>query len=137
MDNLKLFLKENKIKRENVFYRATSSLLDENGEPLAWEIRHVSTAEDERIREDCIKEAGRGGRLDFSLYVKRLAAASVVTPCLYNAQLQDSYGVRTPEALLCALIDDPGEYQEFVRFVQKTQGFDVSMEERVERAKNS
>ncbi len=137
MDSLKLFLKENKAKAENVFYRATASLTDENGEALLWEIRRISTREDERIRIECLSEArGRGERFDFNLYLKKMAAASVVTPCLYNAELQDSYGVKSPEELLTAMIDNPGEYQEFIRFVQKVQGFDVTMEERVQRAKN-
>ncbi len=135
--DLRLFLKENKIKRENEFYRATESLKGEDGAALEWEIRHISTKEDERIREDCLREIkGRGGRIDYSLYMRRLAAASVVYPPLYNAELQDSYGVKTPENLLTELIDDPGEYQEFIKFVQKVNGFDVSMRERVEEAKN-
>lgn len=134
--DLRLFLKENKIKRENQFYRATKSLKGEDGEALEWEIRHVSTKEDERIREDCLREIKGRGRMDYSLYMKKLAAASTVYPPLYNAQLQDSYGVKTPEELLGELIDDPGEYQEFIKFVQKVNGFDVSMREKVEEAKN-
>lgn len=137
MDSLKLFLKENKIKRENVFFPAASNLKGEDGDVLIWEIRHVSTKEDEQIREDCIKEAkGRGVRVDYNLYLKKLAAASVVYPPLYNAQLQDSYDVRNPEDLLCELIDNPGEYQEFIKFIQKINGFDVSLEDKVEKAKN-
>lgn len=118
-------------------YQATSSLKDGNGEPLWWEIRRISTAEDERLRDECIREAkGKAGRINSGLYLKKMAAASVVTPCLYNAALQDSYGVKTPEDLLTSLIDNPGEYQEFIKFVQKVHGFDVTMEERVQRAKN-
>lgn len=137
MEGLKLFLKENRVKRENVFYAPSESLKDENGEKIKWEIRHITTLEDEKIREECIREAkGRGVRVDYNLYLKKLAAASVVYPSLFNAALQDSYSVRSPEELLVELIDNPGEYQEFVRFVQKINGFDVTLEERVEKAKN-
>ncbi len=137
MEGLKLFLKENKVKRENVFYAPSDSLRDENGEKIKWEIRHITTSEDEKIREECIREArGRGVRVDYNLYLKKLAAASVVYPSLFNASLQDSYSVKSPEELLVELIDNPGEYQEFVRFVQKINGFDVTLEERVEKAKN-
>ena len=136
-DTLKLFLKENKLKRDNVFYKATESLKDENGETLSWEIRHITTDEDERIRNECLKEAeGRGIKLDVSRYLKKMAAASVVFPPLANAALQDSYGAMTPEELLSKMIDDPGEYQRFIRFVQKTQGFDVGLREKAEEAKN-
>lgn len=136
MSELKYFLKENKIKNENVFYQATSSLLDETGQAARWEIRRLSTEEDELLREESLKEGKKGARLDYALYMKKMAARSVVYPPLYNAQLQDSYNVKTPEELLCKLIDNPGEYQEFVRFIQKLNGFDVSMEKRVEKAKN-
>lgn len=136
MENLKLFLKENKVKKENVFYAASTSIKDENGEVLKWEIRHITTCEDEKIREDCMREAKRGVRVDYNLYLKKLAAASVVYPPLYNAQLQDSYDVRSPEDLLFELIDNPGEYQEFLKFVQKVNGFDVTLKEKVDEAKN-
>lgn len=136
MDSLKFFLKENKVERENVFFAATSSLKDENGEALLWEIRRVNTAEDAKIREACIKDSEKGMRIDYGLYMKKLAAASVVYPPLYNAQLQDSYSVTRPEDLIVELIDNPGEYQEFIRFIQKLNGFDVSLKEKVDEAKN-
>lgn len=137
MGNLKLFLKENKVKKENEFYAASSNLTDENGDAMLWEIRHITTREDERIREECMEYAkGRGVRVDYNLYMKKLAAASVVYPPLYNAQLQDSYDVKSPEDLLFELIDNPGEYQNFLKFVQKMNGFDVGIAEKVEKAKN-
>lgn len=136
MSELKFFLKENKVKRENVFYKATESLKDENGEAVSWEIRTLASDEDEKIREEALKDTKRGVKLDYSLYMKKMAVRSVVFPPLYNVSLQDSYGVKTPEELLMKLIDSPGEYQEFIRFIQKLNGFDITMEKRVEEAKN-
>lgn len=136
MDSLKFFLKENKVKKENLFYGATKSIKDEKGNKLLWEIRHITTSEDERIREECMREDKGKIRIDYSLYMKKMAVASVVFPPLYNAELQDSYDVKTPEELLVRLIDNPGEYQEFIKFIQKINGFDTSMTERVEKAKN-
>ena len=43
MSNLSLFLKKNKIQKENTTYPATKSLLDENGNPLLWEIKPLTT----------------------------------------------------------------------------------------------
>lgn len=70
------------------------------------------------------------------LYIRRMIAASVVVPDLYDQELQDSYGVKTPEELLLAMVDDPGEYNELANFVQKFQGFNVSFEDKVDEAKN-
>ena len=64
-----------------------------------------------------------------------MIAASVVYPDLYNKELQDSYGVTTPEDLLLEMVDDPAEYNEFVKFVQDMSGFE-SMSEKVDEAKN-
>ena len=47
-----------------------------------------------------------------------------------------SYGAATPEDLLLAMVDDPGEYNELAAFVQKFQGFDVSFSDKVDEAKN-
>ena len=58
-------------------------------------------------------------------------------PDLYDAELQDSYGVKTPEDLLLAMVDSPGEYNDLAAYVQKFQGFDVSLDDKVQEAKNS
>nr|WP_308742105.1 hypothetical protein [uncultured Anaerocolumna sp.] len=142
MSNLNKFLKTNKIKKENTTYPATKSLLDENGKPLEWKIKHLTTKEDENIREACTFEVQVTGKpnmyrpkLDVSKYMAKMAVASIVEPNLYNAELQDSYGVKLPEDLLKEMIDDPGEYQEFILFIQKFNGFN-SMQEKVDEAKN-
>lgn len=71
-----------------------------------------------------------------SLYIQKMVAASVVVPDLYDKDLQDSYGAMTPEELLLAMVDDPGEYNDLASFVQKFQGFNVSFDEKVDEAKN-
>ena len=53
MSNLNRFLKENKIKKENVQYAATKSLTDEDGKPLLWEIKALTSKETNKITEDC------------------------------------------------------------------------------------
>ena len=42
----------------------------------------------------------------------------------------------TPEDLIKEMIDDPGEYQDFVTFIQNFNGFNVSLEDKVDNAKN-
>lgn len=143
MSALSAFLKKNKKTRSNTKYAATKSLVDETGKPLEWEVKPISTREDEEIRDDCTKEVpitGKPGmyrqKLDTSAYLSKILVASVVEPNLYSAELQDSYGVKTPEELVKEMVDDPGEYQDFVLFVQKYNGFTESLEDKVEEAKN-
>ena len=141
--DLNLFLKANKIKKENTTYAATKSLVDEDGNPLLWEIKPLTTKESEDIREACMVEVpvrGKNGmyrpKLDTMKYLAKMIVASVVTPNLYDAGLQDSYGVKTPEDLLREMVDDPGEYNDFAAFVQEYNGFTESLDDKVEEAKN-
>ncbi len=143
MSNLKLFLKENKKEKANTQYAATKSLCDEKGNPLKWTIKPLSTSENEDIRDSCTIEVPITGKpnmfrskLNTSKYIAKMIATSVVEPNLYDASLQDSYGVNTPEDLLQAMVDDPGEYQEFATFVQNFNGFNTTLEDKIEEAKN-
>lgn len=143
MSNLSLFLKKNKRVRENAFYAATKSIVDANGEPVKWEIRPLTTAEDEALREACTYDApipGKKGqfrtKIDVNAYMNKQMCAAIVYPDLNNAELQDSYEVRTPEDLLKELVDDPSEYADLRNFIQELSGFDKDLTEEVEEAKN-
>ena len=143
MSKFAKFMKANKTVKENGKYAANSSLCDVNGQPLLWEIRHISSKENEDLRESCMMEVqvtGKPGvyrqKLKTSEYIRKITAASVVCPDLYDAELQDSYGVKTPEDLLLAMVDNPGEYSEFTAYVQKFQGFDISFNNKVDEVKN-
>lgn len=142
MNSFAQFMKKNKVQRNNVKYAATKSLLDENGKPLLWELKPLTTKQNEDLRDKCTVDVPVSGKpnlfrpkLVTKMYVAKLIAASVVYPDLYNKELQDSYGVTTPEDLLLEMVDDPAEYNEFVKFVQDMSGFE-NMSEKVDEAKN-
>ncbi len=143
MSQLNRFLKQNKIKKENTMFPATSSLLDESGSPLMWEIKHLSTKENDDIRDACTIDVPVTGKpnmfrpkMNTSKYIVKMMVASIVSPNLYDAELQDSYGVKTPEDLLKEMVDNPGEYQDLATFIQNFNGFSTSMQDKVDEAKN-
>jgi hypothetical protein len=143
MSKFSRFMKQNKVVRENTTFPATKSLVDENGEPLLWTIRPMTTKENEDIRESCMIDVPVTGKpnvfrpkLATSKYISKMICACVVEPNMFDAELQDSYDVKTPEELLMAMIDDPGEYQALTVFVQNFNGFNTSLEDKVEEAKN-
>ncbi len=143
MSTLKRFLKENKIQKENTTFAATKSILDEDGKPVLWSIKPLTTKENDNLREDCTIEIPVKGKpnmfrpkLNTSKYIAKMIVASVVEPSLYDKELQDSYGVMTAEDLLKEIVDDPGEYNDFAAFIQEFNGFNATMEEKVEEAKN-
>lgn len=143
MSNLNRFLKENKIKKENVQYAATKSLTDEDGKPLLWEIRPLASKETNKMTEDCtIQEQIPGkpnmfrNKIDSTKLLTKMMVASIVFPNLNDKDLQDSYGVMTPEDLITEMIDNPGEYNEFGKFINEFNGFNEGVNEKVEKAKN-
>lgn len=143
MSKFARFMKENKVVKQNEKYAPTTSLTDENGKPMEWEFKSVSAKENEILKEACTIDVQVTGKpnlfrqkLKTSEYLAKMIVASTVFPDLYDVQLQDSYGVKTPEDLLFAMVDSAGEYQELTAWMQKYQGFTKGFEEKAEEAKN-
>lgn len=136
------FMKKNKAVKENTFYPATASLCDENGKPLEWEIKALTTKETEAIREKNTIEipiAGKPGMYRQKLtknYIPSLICAAIVTPNLYDVELQDSYSVKTPQELIVEMVDNPEEYSALLQFVQSYSGIKATMDDEIAEAKN-
>ena len=142
MANFSKFMKANKIQKQNVMHPVTKSLVDEKGEPLLWEIKPLTTKENESIRESCTKEVPVKGKpnqyrlkVDMNEYQTKLICAAVVSPDLNDAELQNSYGAMTPEELIKEMVDDPAEYTNLMIFIQQLSGF-KTLQEEVDEAKN-
>lgn len=142
MSNFSKFMKANKIQKQNVMHPVTKSLTDENGEPLLWEIKPLTTKDNEAIREACTIDVPVKGKpnmyrpkTDMNKYQTKLICAAVVSPDLNNAELQNSYGVMSAEELIKEMVDDPAEYTDLMLFVQNISGF-KTLQDEVEEAKN-
>ena len=142
MSNIKQFLRTNKKVKPNAFYAASDNFLDADGKSILWEIRPLSTEENETIKAQCTEVIEDGYRkpkvsVDSKMIQAKQIVASVVFPDLFNAELQDSYGVKTPEELLFAMLDGAGDYQRLVMFILKYNRLDVTLDDRIKEAKNS
>ena len=142
MSGFSAFMKKNKVQKQNVMHPVTKSLCDENGDPLLWEIKPLTTKENESLRDSCTKEIpvkGKAGqyrlKVDMTEYQSKLMTAAIVSPDLNNKDLQDSYGVMTPEDLLKEMVDNPAEYTDLAMFIQNISGFQP-MQDKVDEAKN-
>ncbi len=133
-NNTKMFLAGNKIKdNKEVRYAPTRSFLNEDGKPIEWVLKPLTTELIEEINASCMKNErviGKKGMfkkvLDDNLFVARLITNSVVMPDLQDKELQDSYNVMKPEDLLKKLVDNSGEYSRLGRFVLELNGYDDS-----------
>ncbi len=98
------FLQENALKAETEKYIASIRFLDDNGQPMEWELRSISAKEDEDILKSCLKVGARGLELDKVKCLGLVVASSVVYPNLDSVELQDSYGVKSREQLLRVML---------------------------------
>lgn len=142
MGNLSGFLAQNAVKVENVKHIVSKRFLDENGKPIPWEIRCITSTEDEALRKSCTKRVPVPGKrnqftqeTDYNLYLGRLAAKCTAYPNLDDAELQNSYGAMGSDALLKTMLT-PGEYADYLTKVQEVNGFEVTFEDSVDEAKN-
>lgn len=142
MGGLSGFFKQNAVQVDNQKTVASRRFLDGDQNPMEWEMKCITPAEDEEIRRGCTKRVplpGKKGQytaeVDADLYLGKLAAACTVFPDLSDRELQDSYGVMGADSLLKAMLT-PGEYAGYLNEVQALNGFDVTMDEVVEQAKN-
>ena len=71
----------------------------------------------------------------YDLYLGKLAVACTVFPNLNDKELQDSYKVMGADALLKTMLT-PGEYAEYLTKIQEVCGFDTTMQDEVDEAKN-
>lgn len=143
MSDLSRFLKKNKKLKENVQYAVTKSLTDEKGQPLLWEIRPLTSKETNRLTDECTFQEQVPGKpnifrnkINSTKLLQKMMVASVVFPNLNDKDLQDSYGVMTPEELITEMVDDPGEYNNFGKYLNELNGFNEGINEKVEEAKN-
>lgn len=142
MSNFSRFMKQNQVIKENTTYAATKSLVDDEGKPLEWEIKPVTTRENDIIIDECTYEVpvtGKPGmyrmKMDQMKYRAKLICASVVYPDLNNAELQDSYRVMDSAELIKEMISDVGEYNKFFDFINEYNNL-VPFQEEVDEAKN-
>lgn len=142
MSNLSFFLSQNVIKDESIKYVASKRFVDEDGKPVEWEICCITSDEDEAIRKACTRKVQVPGKrnqytpeTDFNAYLGKLAARCTVYPNLNDAELQNSYGVLGADSLLKTMLK-PGEYADYLTKIQEVNGFDITMEDMVDEAKN-
>ena len=141
MSEFAVFMAGNADKTETTKYIA-SKRFAVKGKPVAWEIKPIDSDLDEVLRKECTKKVpvpGKRGQFnqetDTDKYLGKMCVACTVYPNLNDAELQDSYGVKSADALLKKMLL-PGEYTEYKAKVMEVNGYDMSMEELVDEAKN-
>ena len=143
MSDIKAFLKQNATVQENVKVVVSDRFKDSKGEPVAFEIKALTAAEDEAIRNACMRKVQVVGKknqftneLDSNRYIRLLCTNSVVFPNLKDSELQDSYGVSKADDLLVAMLT-AGEFNTLAEKVSElSMNKSALTDEDIEEAKN-
>ena len=91
MSKFALFMKSNKKEKDNGYYAPTASLCDEAGKPVEWEFRHLTSKENDSLRDSCTIEVQVTGkpnmfrpRVNTSQYLNKMICESTVYPVSYT-----------------------------------------------------
>lgn len=121
MSNFNAFLATNVKPIENKKLIVSKRFQDEKGNPIEWEIRAIMSDENDELQKRAtvdIPVKGQRGvyqrEVDQIKYMNLLAATACVYPDLRSAEIQDSYGVKSPEALITKMLL-PNEFTRLVR----------------------
>jgi hypothetical protein len=142
MASVKAFLKQNVKQQDNVKVVISERFVDDNGKSIEWEIKAITTAENEALmKASTIKVPVQGKRgqytseIDSSKYNAKLLAACTVYPNLKDEELQKSYGVMGEEALITVMLL-PGESIKLLEEISKINKFNTDINELVDEVKN-
>ncbi len=137
--NFKEFMLQNAVKIENENFVVSERFLDENGQPLEWELRTLTKIEEEDIMRSCYRLVDRNGKkvneFDEILYSGRVVASCVVYPELNSRELQDSYRTMSNDQLLKTMLTSK-EYLGLQLKLNSIGRIKVTLNEKVEQAKN-
>lgn len=140
--NLQAFMAQNVEKVTIEEHEVSPRFKDEKGNPIKWQFGAINSDVDATLRKECtrrvpvpMKKGLTMPELDSNRYALKLAVATIKYPDLNNLELQNSYGVMDAEQLLQNMLL-PGELAKVKEITQSVNGFDLTMDELVEEAKN-
>ena len=117
-----------------------SERIKQDGVPVEWEVVPISPEQNDAIRKQCTKVlTGKRGKqteqFNNNKYMATLAAACTVYPPVNEAEFQDAVGVMGADKAIQKILL-PGEFDEYCLKVMEINGFDLSMDDLIDEAKN-
>jgi hypothetical protein len=132
MSSLKAFLNPVQVDNQEV---VVSNRFMEDGKVIPFIIRPITQKENEQLIKKYTRKDKKGTEtFNRTEYVQALTASAVVFPNLFDAKLQDKYGLGETETLKNMLL--VGEYATLAQAVQSLSGLDTDVNEDIEEAKN-
>lgn len=129
---LQEFLNKGKsVKKINKKIIVGDRFVDENGKDMPFTIKTLTAKQLDRFRYDA-----RGGEFfDASAFNTKIVVEGCVYPNFKNTESIKNRGLKTPEEYVCDVLL-PGEIDIISLEIQKLCGYNVSVNELIEEAKN-
>jgi hypothetical protein len=132
MKSLKAFLNPTKVENQKI---VISKRFLEEGKPIEWEIKPITSEENEYLLRKYMKKDKKGNEtFDKLAYMNEMVASCVVYPDLLNADLQKHYGAIGATSLLNKMLL-VGEFAVLSQAVQEISGLETE-NDLIEEAKN-
>lgn len=120
---LSVFLKNNVLPPLEEELTLSERFRDGEGKPAVFRLRGITEEQSAALRRSSLRRSDSGEpRFDRERYLKKLAAACVISPDLRSEALQASWGVLGEEALLEKMLT-AGEFARLLEAAQRVCGF--------------
>lgn len=136
---LKAFFMQNAEQVPNKKVVISRRFKDEDGQPIEWEIKALDAGTQQDIRTKAMEMKATGGKnanvkMNYNTALSNILTAvnAVVFPDLWDLELQNSYDVKTPEALIGKMLLP----DEFDKLIDEINAISESADELEETAKN-
>lgn len=133
METLKNFLHPK--RKENIRFVLSDSFVDEQGNPLEWEMRQIKAKEGMEISRDC-EGASRKWRQWRAISQRLLVVPNLKSAEIVDAMAQEHNGkIMSPSEILLELVTD-GELAKLVRIYNQHNQASLDFHTLKEEAKN-
>ncbi len=108
-----------------------------DGNIMKWKLKTLDPDASLQVTDEStiVNKASKTTEFKTSIYFKKLVVKSVVYPDLLNAELQDSYGVTTPEDLISKMLNS-FEFNRLLEKVRIMNGLDKNFDDLKDEVKN-
>lgn len=138
--DFKAFMNAPLIESAEIEFVASKRFKDDNGNPIPWKFKPITSAENEAlINEHTKKYVGPSGKYevttDFAGYQAAVCTKCVTYPNLNDEALQKHFGAIGAEQVLKKMLL-PGEYTDLFKAISQALGFENDMNAKIKEAKN-
>lgn len=134
--SLQEFLNSNPVDNLTAEVPVSKRFTDKDGKLMLFKIKPMTEREHNELSKQCTTTKSRGKtEFDTRKFNSAMVIGNTVYPDFKDAASINAVGVKTPEQYLGKVLLS-GEIAKLVEEIMKLSGFDTSMEELVEEAKN-